>query len=365
MLLIETPLKRSPLDKNDIDQVKQHVKAENYEPRKGDRLKGEIDKGFQPAQHIYRRQTGEKKTGANTRTWAKIEVNLAADWRHNYPYRPGVVELPYWSHYDLLGLFLSLMGPAQPNSDRYNFFLPLTAVYTRWAFTIGGSRNYGDIRERSLQAMAFTPKPGHGPPPTIFQCTWLEGSDSQVDFSLGASMGGHNYGNRQVLGDWGTRLQKTRFALLNDWNRIKDSEWTNKKGKLVKFGFEMSPSIDAGRRSKFGNCGETYPFVHMLGTYRETAARKEAKGLALASAFLNIPALRKAYSLSEISVKEGDRYKYFWAPCPNCKHLIAVAAANLDNFLPWTNAPSAKDFKEGEDPKAKAEVKENGHLVSA
>ncbi|KAF5575816.1 hypothetical protein FPCIR_12955 [Fusarium pseudocircinatum] len=354
-----------PLDKNDIDRVKNHVKAENYEPRKGNRLKGEIDKDFVPAQHIYRRQTGEQKPGTNTKPWAKIDVNLAPDWRHSYPYRPGVVELPYWSHYDLLGLFLSLMGPAQPNSDRYNFFLPLTAVYTRWAFIIGGSRNYGDIKERSLQEMAFTPKPGHGPPPTIFQCTWLEGSDGNVDFSLGASMGGHNYGNRQVLGDWGSKLQKTRFALLNDWNGIKDSEWKNRKGEMVKFAFEISPSIDGGRSTtKFGNCGETYPFVHMLGTYRETSGRKQVKGLALASAFLNIPALREAYSLQDILREENGRYKYLWAPCPNCRHLITVASAKLNNFLPKSNPPSPRDLEKGEGSKAKAEVKENGHLVS-
>ncbi|KLO97400.1 Uncharacterized protein LW93_3378 [Fusarium fujikuroi] len=347
MLLIVILLKRSPLDKNDIDQVKQHVKAENYEPRKGDRLTGVIDKDFEPPQHIYRRLTQEEKTAQNQKTWAKIEVNPDSGWRHNYPYRPGVVELPYWSHYDLLGLFLSLMGPAQPNSDRYNFFLPLTAVYTHWAFTIGGSRNVGDIRERSVQAIGFRPQPGHGPPPTIFQCTWIEGSDSNVDFSLGASMGGHNYGTRRDLGDWGTKLQKTRFALLNDWNSIKTSKWKNQKKQDVLFSFEDSPSIDSGRsKTKFGNCGETYPFVHLLGTYRESASRKEVKGLALASAFLNIEALRNAYSLKEISVKQ-------------------VATAELNNFLPWENAPSAKDFKENEGSKAEAEVTENGHLLSA
>ncbi|RKL41569.1 hypothetical protein BFJ72_g5461 [Fusarium proliferatum] len=265
MLLIETLLKRSPLDKNDIDQVKQHVKAENFEPRKGDRLTGVIDEDFEPPQHIYRRLTQEKEKAQHQKTWAKIEVNPDSGWRHSYPYRPGIVELPYWSHYDLLGLFLSLMGPAQPNSDRYNFFLPLTAVYTHWAFTIGGSRNVGDIRERSVQAMGFRPQPGHGPPPTIFQCTWIEGSDSNVDFSLGASMGGHNYGTRRDLGDWGTKLQKTRFALLNDWNSIKTSKWKNQKKQDVLFSFEDSPSIDSGRsKTKFGNCGETYPFVHLL-----------------------------------------------------------------------------------------------------
>ncbi|KAF4442110.1 hypothetical protein FACUT_2334 [Fusarium acutatum] len=341
-------------------------KPENFEPRKGNRLTSEIDKDFEPPQHIYRRLTGEIKTAQNQKAWAKIEVNPDSGWRHNYPYKPGVVELPCWSHYDPFGLFLSLMGPAQPNSGRYNFFLPQTAVYTHWAFTIGGSRVVSDKGERSLRSMGFTPQPGHGPPPTIFQCTWIEGSDSNVDFSLGASMGGHNYGDRQVLGDWGTRLQKTRFALLNNWNGINESRWKNRKGELVKFAFETLPSIDGGRgKTKFGNCGETYLFLHLLGAYREESGRKHVKGLALASSFLNVKALRKAYSLKEISVKEGGRYKYFWAPCPSCKHLITRATAELNNFLPWKNAPSAKDFKEGEGSKTKAEVKENDQSVSA
>ncbi|KAF4475786.1 hypothetical protein FAGAP_12633 [Fusarium agapanthi] len=361
-----TPLQPSPLDKNDIDKVKDKVKAENFEPRKGNRLTGEIDEDFKQAQYIYRRLTKEKKSAQNQRTWAKIEVNPDSGWSHKYPYRPGVVDLPYWSHYDLLGLFLSLMGPAQPNCDRYNFSLSLTAVYTRWAFTIGGSRDLGDLKETSLQAMSFTPKPGHGPPPTIFQCTWIEGSDSYADFSLGVSMGGQNYGDRRVLGDWGTRLQKTRFELLKNWNAVEQSKGRNKKGQDEPFVFERSPSIDGGRSTtKFGNCGETYPFVHLLGTYRETSSRKEVKGPALYSSFLSVGALQKGYSLKDMLVK-GDRgYKYLWAPCPNCRHLVTVASAEVDNFLPWKNPPKPRDLKEVEGSKAKAEVKENGQAVSA
>ncbi|KAF5545943.1 hypothetical protein FMEXI_5859 [Fusarium mexicanum] len=361
-----TPLQRSPLDKNDIDKVKDKVKAENFEPRKGNRLTGKIDEDFVPAQHIYRRLTREKRSAQNKKTWAKIEVNLDSGWTHKYPYRPGVVDLPYWSHYDLLGLFLSLMGPAQPNCDRYNFFLPLTAVYTRWAFTIGGSRNLGDLKKTSLQAMAFTPKPGHGGPPTIFQCTWIQGSDSHVDFSLGASMGGQNYGQRQVIGDWGTRLQKTRFELLKNWNAIEQSKWKNNKGQDEPFVFEKSPTIDSGRsKTKFGNCGETYPFVHLLGTYRATSSRKEVKGLALYSSFLSVEALQKGYSLKEMLIKGAKGYKYLWAPCRNCKHLIKVAGAAEENFEPWENPPKPEDLKEGEGPMTKAMVKENGQAVSA
>jgi hypothetical protein len=37
----------------------------------------------------------------------------------------------YWSPYDLLGLFLSFMGPAPNSATKRNFYLPMTAVYGR------------------------------------------------------------------------------------------------------------------------------------------------------------------------------------------------------------------------------------------
>ncbi|KAG4291798.1 hypothetical protein FPRO06_13051 [Fusarium proliferatum] len=353
MLLKKAPYTQSPLDKNDIEVVKADVTAENYEPRIGDRIKGKINQKLQPSQHIYRQSTDVMKTDENKETWSPIEVKLDNDWSHAYPPRVGNGSLPYWSHYDLLGLFLSLMGPAQPNSDRFRFFLPLTAVYARWAFTIGG----------------------YGKPPTIFQCTWITGPDSKVDFSLGASMGGQNYGSinkengENSLGNWSERLQRSRFDLLTGWNAIEDSEWTNKNGEPERFAFETSPSIDSGlSTTKFGNCGETYPFVQMLNQYRATG-KEEIKGLALNSPFLGDDALWGGYSLANIHVEAAKKrqdeeisFKWIWSPCRNCKHLIKVASAELDNFLPERNPPTKKDFEEAQ---TKTPAKENGHLVSA
>lgn len=121
--------------------------------------------------------------------------------------------------------------------------------------------------------MAFKPQPGHGLPPTILQCTWiLRAADSEFDFSLGASMGGQHWGpidkkaEKNELGDWKTRLQKSRFDLLTNWNGIEGQTWIGSKDqKEHKFGFDISPGIESGlSTTKFGNCGETYPFIHML-----------------------------------------------------------------------------------------------------
>ncbi|KAL9561698.1 hypothetical protein ACKAV7_014254 [Fusarium commune] len=370
------PYTQSPLDKNDVELVKLDVTAENYEPRIGDRFKGKINQNLQPSQHIYRRPTGVKKTEENKETWSPIEVELDNDWSHPHPPRAGDGNLPYWSHYDLLGLFLSLMGPAEYNSDRFNFFLPLTAVYARWCFTIGGNRNRKKLK--SSQVMAFKPRPGYGKPPTIFQCTWITGTDSKVDFSLGASMGGQHYGSidketgENKLGKWSERLQRSRFDLLKEWNAIEGEKWINQKGEEEPFAFETSPGIDSGlSKTKFGNCGETYPFVQMLGKYRATG-RENMKGLALNSPFLGNDDLWEDYSLAKIHIeaekkREGEKisYKWIWSPCRNCKYLIKVASAELDNFLPEKNRPTEENLKEGEGPKAGAKVKENGHLVSA
>ncbi|KAF5240753.1 hypothetical protein FANTH_9423 [Fusarium anthophilum] len=374
---VVAPCTQSPLDKNDIDAVKDDVTAENYEPRIGNRINGRVNQNFQPSQHIYREPTNVPKTEENKETWSMIEVRLDPAWRHAYPPRAGDGSLPYWSHYDLLGLFLSLMGPAEYNSDRFNFFLPLTAVYARWSFTIGGNRNRNKLG--SSQAMAFKPKPGFGKPPAIFQCTWITGTDSKVDFSLGASMGGQNYGSKNKetgennLGSWSERLQRSRFNLFEGWNSIEKSEWKKKDGGgLEPFSFENSPGIDSGlSTTKFGNCGETYPFVQMLGQYR-TTGRTEMKGLALNSPFLGHDGLWENYSLADIHIEaqnkrqdEETSYKWIWSPCRNCTHLIKVAGADEKNFIPGNNPPSEKDLKEVEGFKVKVEVSENGHLVSA
>jgi hypothetical protein len=62
----------------------------------------------------------------------------------------------YWSPYDLLGLFLSLMGSAPAGATKRNFYLPMTAVYGRWCRQIAGSLPHNGICDI----------------PFMFQCTW-------------------------------------------------------------------------------------------------------------------------------------------------------------------------------------------------
>ncbi|EAW19302.1 uncharacterized protein NFIA_092630 [Aspergillus fischeri NRRL 181] len=82
--------------------------------------------------------------------------------------------LSFWSPIDLLGLFLSTLGPAPAGATKRNFFLPLVAVYGKWCAAIT-----------------------QPPRPWVFQCTW----NTAGELFLGASQGGH-YSDMRVTGTW-------------------------------------------------------------------------------------------------------------------------------------------------------------------
>lgn len=218
-----------------------------------------------PAQHIYRKINVNGNTGGDK---SKFLVNLDKSWRHDSPllgyddakksksdgYR---VNIAYWSHYDLLGLFLSLMGPAQTGSQKLNFFLPLTAVYARWCWVIGGTRTRGRV------APAATA--GVGAPPKVYQCTWRKGAKG-VEYCLGASLAGYNWDPAGKVGNWQKQLKMTRFDLLANYNNIKNQTWEDKDKVEQPWSYANSPRIDVVGKlgTHFGNCGETYPFLQML-----------------------------------------------------------------------------------------------------
>lgn len=137
------------------------------------------------------------------------------------------VNAPYWSHYDLLGLFLSLMGPAQPGATKLTFFLPLTAVYARWCLIIGGKATREEVvngKKKEKQTVGT----GVGATPTIAQCTWRlsKGEKGGYEFCLGSSLAGYVFkGREKVVGTWQRRLQMERFNLLKNYNHIDQMSW--------------------------------------------------------------------------------------------------------------------------------------------
>ena len=104
----------------------------------------------------------------------------------------------YWSPYDLLGLFLSFMGPAPDGATKRNFYLPITAVYGRWCRQIAGR----------------DPGGGVGDLPYMFQCTWCIRSGQPTRFFLGSSLAGYDW-TPDLTGTWKTVLRRARFALVD------------------------------------------------------------------------------------------------------------------------------------------------------
>jgi hypothetical protein len=147
----------------------------------------------------------------------------------------------YWSPYDLLGLFLSFMGPAPDGATKRNFYLPMTAVYGRWCRQIAGSY----------------PRNGVCDPPYVFQCTWcipFDNSGRPTRFFLGSSLAGYDW--RPVLtGTWETALTYARFGLVDGYPL-----------RHAGYDFDNSPTIEQRGEwgTRFGNCAETYPFLDLL-----------------------------------------------------------------------------------------------------
>jgi hypothetical protein len=89
----------------------------------------------------------------------------------------------------------------------------------------------------------------------MYNCTWLvrlNGNAPSV-FFLGASLTGYEL-RKDLVGKWPAVIRNARhrlvageFLSLNGWS------------------FNNTPALEkADVRTKFGNCAETYPFVHFM-----------------------------------------------------------------------------------------------------
>ena len=96
-----------------------------------------------PDQHIYRRadpswtpqRQGRPRRGNRPPLPPQPQATISKFRVRRYLHN----NRDYWSPYDLLGLFLSLMGSAPAGATKRNFYLPMTAGYGRWCRQIAGS----------------------------------------------------------------------------------------------------------------------------------------------------------------------------------------------------------------------------------
>jgi hypothetical protein len=135
----------------------------------------------------------------------------------------------YWSLFDILGLFLSVVGVAPSSATTRNFYPALTAMYAKWCGVLGASV------------------------PTMFNCTWIASGPGRGTFFLGASLKGYHH-SQPSTGPWGMVVKEARFSLIND-------------AAIVRSGYTMTDcpmKREHGMDILFGNCAEVYPFIHLL-----------------------------------------------------------------------------------------------------
>ncbi|KAF5981511.1 hypothetical protein FBULB1_4753 [Fusarium bulbicola] len=233
----------------------------------------------------------------------------------------------WWCPYDLLGLFLSLLGPAPAAADKYNFYLPLTGVYGRWCARIAGKPEKNWKWKPDII--------GEGTLPYVFQCTWsLEVNDKTKQhwgrYFLGASTAGDrwewkinpkNPKSPTYTGAWRNRVGEERFKMLYRCQRlvmVRESDYRAKNAP--------SQTDPKGSQVAYGNCAETYPFI-MISSSNTTQNLKYMSGLALQKNFLKDGEWAEYKAAPDTAI-----WANLMAPCPNCTMLIAMAGATRSKF---------------------------------
>ncbi|KAL6815056.1 hypothetical protein J3E69DRAFT_346678 [Trichoderma sp. SZMC 28015] len=290
--------------------------------------------------HIYREVNpgyGDKKTQRKD-----ISDFLVKSWTNNYDSGPDVrnINLNYWCIYDLIGLFMSLLGSAPPAADRNNYFLPLTAVYAKWC-----SRLAGKLKNKKSQDPS---KPGVGPIPTMFQCTWRERKDGKGEkwFFLGGSVAGDPFANNDSGNDWQLKVQTERFNMLlqhQQTTMVTTGEFNS-----------TEPELRAGGSlNLWGNCAETYPFVQCMSKFDVTNSNQTVQGLALSKTCIDQKEPLENYT--------GYADDLIWTsvrpPCENCAELLNRVQAN-HNFFAQTFEMDRAPFRNPPAPPQDAEVEE-------
>ncbi|RYP91660.1 hypothetical protein DL770_002226 [Monosporascus sp. CRB-9-2] len=265
-------------------------------------------KNFQnptPKSHFLRQLDQNWRRGSDakfTLSWVQFQYQGALEQ---------AIEVKWWNPYDLLGLFLSILGPAPQGATKNNYFLPLTAVYGRWCARVAG---------HAIRGWEWTtPGDGAGDWPRMFQVTWKpdQDRDRKQHFFLGSSVAGDEWNSKQV-GRWKKRVQRTRFDTLYGSLRM----------KLFENSFEKSPVYEAYKFGwPFGNCAETYPFIFSIRDSNAGGNNRNMQGLALQREFLQNEGLN-SYDEYVGGVVWGN----LRGPCPNCAQLINQAGAKPYNF---------------------------------
>ncbi|KAL8372585.1 hypothetical protein RB595_002094 [Gaeumannomyces hyphopodioides] len=297
----------------------------------GKEFKAGTDWSRQPSQHISRSYVAD---------WYGKDLNKPKFSVRGFV--SGGIHL--FNHYDMLGLFLGLLGPANPGQvNKYNFYLPLAAMYAQWCSELGTVAWPGDI-------LAL---------PTMFQCTWDVKSGW---YRLGASLGGHfaDRGGDNATGTWLEVIRDARHAVL-----------TQHRNNRIHFNVERGTELleegkKEGEETPWGNCAETYPFIDTFWGdqhYNQSYIR----GVALKYAVLfDQDAARMAREAGTRKFYDDARYGYVYkhqeGPCINCRELINLAIGPHKNFYHYGMTYGEDQFP---DRRAEREIERKERAATA
>ncbi|KAK4676289.1 hypothetical protein QC764_511190 [Podospora pseudoanserina] len=265
---------------------------------------------------------------------------------------------------DLLGLFLSKLGIAPPHATVENFYIPILALYARWAGVMleGGSTplSQEDIEE-------FEPDPDFptarvvvrsdkqkSSQPNMYQITWTEADKASGEpnlFSLGASLGGY-YGSLGTR-NFGGLLRKARWDICDRDKGIVNivAHW-DFTGYSKTMGWKWAKTGGSIDTFRYGNCAETYTFLHML-SHRTPQERARTKGIALSPRGTTLDPdfdkkskdfkVEREYKYEHITqqrknIEEKIR-DFFTGPCANCTFMGRIYEADLKQFDPVVHLP--------------------------
>lgn len=126
------------------------------------------------------------------------------------------MDIEYITAYDMLGLSLSLCGPAPHGATDQNFFLPMTFLYSQWCQKVASTKAEG---VGNFQGVAK--------PPSVYQCTWLVHltNNDPPEYFFGASLSGYSTKNpkgkinaiasKKAVGvRWEQLVQESRYRVL-------------------------------------------------------------------------------------------------------------------------------------------------------
>jgi hypothetical protein len=235
--------------------------------------------------------------------------------------------VPFWSPLDLLGLFLSSMGPAPVGATKRNFFLPMTAMFARWC--------------RQLVRKG----------PFMSNCTW-ESENGPAKFFLGASLtvgvsltGGSLDSFQSADGIWISVIQRERYKLMAHGERsavvgwlefqplspVGDQPEGDTHRKLCRM-LSLSPSASVSS-SSFESCLDIICNMWWITVRGYGGNNENVHGISLQYKGVRPPTYQDSLS--------GEMWRRVADPCKNCQELIRLHGGNVANFFRYAGSAGA------------------------